>query len=235
MKNNCKNRKLFKIRLKNRMKKELNHLIGEDLNDADLKSVIMDTGLKIMKEQFSDEVIPHFEKKVVNGCNGSCCTEFTFPYMPEELNEMIQAQDQEKEYKGKFITYPKTEMEKIRDMLIFLHETDICPQEKRTFKSIIQLEGIENLTNELVKEKAKSGDFYKVKDNNILAKVFTCKHFDKVNKICNDYENRPDMCKRFGGTCKYEGCCFVENKEKEYQKVKENLKASLTDYSELSA
>lgn len=229
MKNNRKSKSLFKIRLKNEMKSKLAPLIGTVINDADLKSVIMYTGLSVMKDKFSNEVIPQFEKKVINGCNGSCCTEFTFPYMPEELRKMIEVQDKNEILNGKFITYPREEMVNIADMLVFIRETDICPQEKRTFKSIMGIEGDVNYTSEEIKEKFRSGDFYKVKDNNIVAKVFTCRHFDKENRVCNNYENRPQMCKSFGSNCKYEGCCFVANREKEIIKEIEDDKIKNAD------
>lgn len=26
---------------------------------------------------------------------------------------------------------------------------------------------------------------------------YTCRHFDKVSRLCTNYENRPDMCRRY--------------------------------------
>jgi len=46
------------------------------------------------------------------------------------------------------------------------------------------------------------------KDGVYHKRLFTCKHFNKEQRICGNYENRPHMCKNFGVGCAYAGCGF---------------------------
>lgn len=42
------------------------------------------------------------------------------------------------------------------------------------------------------------------------AYYYTCKHFDKKNRLCGIYSIRPSMCSRYpyAQACRYEGCKF---------------------------
>src|SRR5690554_6409736 len=62
---------------------------------------------------------------------------------------------------------------------------------------------------------------------------YSCKHFDKENKICTIYEDRPLMCRDFNGEkpwqkCTYSGCtCKFEDDielKKTLEKVEEKVK-----------
>lgn len=155
------------------------------------------------------------EKIVQNGCSGNCCDKFTFPYSISDLDKMIAANEKgEKTFvddKGLSlrVNTDVEQLKKIREMLIPLGETDICPQLQKTFlqihldlgwqpSSIIQ----DNLSKHIVR------------DGKVYALIFTCKHFDTVNRICSNYENRPNMCKTFpnnGEPCRYQGCKYGAN------------------------
>lgn len=173
---------------------------------------------------------------VTNGCSGGCCECFTLPLSIEDIDKMLDAYthnesigyDVEKHYRwedrDKFPDRierikryngleiglpPKKELLKLKDMLIPLGETDICPQEKTSWTEKYQKD-IESKLCEINTYKL-SGHYNITFDNfKITAKIFTCKHFDTVNKICGNYENRPQLCKDFGKHCKYENCTCAE-------------------------
>ncbi len=92
----------------------------------------------------------------------------------------------------------KEDLPKVLGMLIPLGQTDTDPQTKTKFNLINTSQ--ENIEKYWVKRA----------DGTIVANIYTCKHFDTEKRICNNYENRPHMCKRFGQTCGYEGCCYRE-------------------------
>ena len=138
------------------------------------------------------------KSKVTNGCNGSCCEKFTLPFTIEHLIEMQGKED--------ISSRDKEDLPKVIEMIIPLGQTDICPQFKKPFK-------------ELANNKEWVNHFpIKKDDGTLMNNIYTCKHFDKENKVCNNYENRPNMCKRFGNSCAYEGCCY---REKTYSNIGE--------------
>ncbi len=49
-------------------------------------------------------------------------------------------------------------------------------------------------------------------ENGTFYTTFTCKNFDVEEQSCLIYEDRPEMCRRFGTEeveCSYEGCTYV--------------------------
>lgn len=140
---------------------------------------------------------------VTNGCSGKCCEKFTFQYSIEQLEKFIAEPTTH--------NFPLEELQKIRDMLIPLGETTICPKTEKDFTELHKEIGW--TTDRITQENFKH---YIVKDGVISSLIFTCKHFDTEKRICGNYENRPDMCKRY--TCdqevKYKGCqltCQLKN------------------------
>lgn len=84
---------------------------------------------------------------------------------------------------GEVVAVPLDQLRKIVPMLIPLGKTDTDPATGKSF-SMVMGEGF-------------------------LIDAFTCKHFDIENRICTDYENRPDICKQMGCSgCNYSGCSF---------------------------
>lgn len=59
---------------------------------------------------------------------------------------------------------------------------------------------------------------WKLKDGVVVIESITtinmtCKKFDKEQRICTAYEDRPQLCRNFGNTCGYEGCEFINTKK----------------------
>ncbi len=127
---------------------------------------------------------------VKNGCNGGCCECFTLPFTIEQLTELKK--------RNNLSNKDKEDLPKVLEMLIPLGQTDTDPQTKIKFN------------NQNVKPEAIEKNWVRRADGTIVANIYTCKHFDTEKRICNNYENRPHMCKRFGSTCQYEGCCYRE-------------------------
>lgn len=142
-----------------------------------------------------------------NGCNGNCCEKFNLCVSIEEIDEMIlkiskQEDFIDKELEIENLTY-------IKDMLIPLGEVEICPQTEVSIKS----EEFSLLDN-------RSKQFWKLKDNKVVTKIYTCKHFNKETRLCNNYESRPSLCRKFGENCSYKGCGF---KEMYWSKIYEDI------------
>lgn len=127
---------------------------------------------------------------------------------------------------------PEDELDKLLDMLIPLGESEIDPQLnisiaeqwKCSNPSIYKPEDVLNHTK----------GFTQMKDGKLINLVYTCKYFDKENRICTNYENRPWLCQNFGSRCAYTGCGFTQKlKEAEEKVLKEMppIEAMLTDES----
>jgi Fe-S-cluster containining protein len=157
---------------------------------------------------------------VKNGCSGGCCTAFTFGWTLEDLRKNQEAIANNK------MTYINSEgyerrvlnddsIESIIDMLIFIELTEQDPQLKNTFTEQVTEDfkkrgtwpgSIKDLPLYEKQELDRKG--FVIREDKVLCRVYTCKHFDKEKKICNNYENRPHMCKNFGASCRYEGCNY---------------------------
>lgn len=168
------------------------------------------------------------EDIVVNGCVGKCCECFTLPLSYDEIQQLNKITNKEFENgdllsgirseNGKFWYPPnKEEINKIAEMLIPLGKTNIDPQEgnnEKTFKEVYELKlkvtEQPNIKNEDGTWNLEAlGYFFSSDENNELySNIFTCKHFDKENKICLNYDNRPTLCSSFGITnqCRYKDC-----------------------------
>ncbi len=69
-------------------------------------------------------------------------------------------------------------------------------------KSMIEYLGYYDINKDIIKSK-----FVKSKEYG-NAHHYKCKLQDPLTGLCTDYDNRPDMCKRFpnGDPCPYKGC-----------------------------
>lgn len=163
--------------------------------------------------------------QVTNGCSGSCCESFTLPATMNDLHKMKEEWDKinlHRENKVQYghsslqlITcesghqmYPcnEDELDNLIDMLIPLGRTRIDPQFDQEFKVRCSHMKKEDGTWDT---KKMQGWIYP-EGEDLYSNIFTCRHFDKVNRVCGNYENRPIMCRNFGTTCEYKGCGFVE-------------------------
>lgn len=145
---------------------------------------------------------------VKNGCVGSCCEGFTLPFYVEDLVLMKEAQNKGQQKFTDSIgvirrVITNNDVDKLIDMLIFKEHTNINPNG-----------GHQPNIEEKENYKDPSTEFSWVVeiDGQLMFRLYTCKHFDKEQRICTDYENRPNMCKHFGSTCAYTGCSFRQNK-----------------------
>lgn len=162
------------------------------------------------------------EQIVVNGCAGKCCENFSFPYSPDELDQLIEAIERgetgytfttkEGESK-KLIRDP--EVNKIKDMLIYLGASKVDPQNtiythSELYRYNLCIPDDEPITKpkDLNYAQERYWEWHHLKDGEIYGHTYTCKHFDTEKRICGNYEDRPNMCKNFGRGCKYEGCSF---------------------------
>ena len=138
-----------------------------------------------------------------------------------------------------FEWYPTEEeqLDKLIAMLIPLGVSDIDPQEEIPFDQIY------------ARYRDINGDYptstlqfildrhFFVVNGKLSANIFTCKHFDTVNKICTNYENRPTLCRSFGDNCKYKGCRYRDvlneslSKALDDQTVNEMLQDEHENYS----
>jgi Fe-S-cluster containining protein len=149
---------------------------------------------------------------VTNGCNGKCCEAVFFPYTVEEIKRIKQAKESETSWtddKGRehVNIYPKDSLvsyDYLIDMIIPLGYSIKDPETGRTFRQCEEESGKWE-GQEITDEKLSHGKRLR-SDGEIEGYIITCKHFDTENRICNDYENRPGLCRKFGETCKYEGC-----------------------------
>lgn len=159
------------------------------------------------------------ENIVKNGCSGGCCECFTLPLSFEDIlaakNELeFRELNPTKEFKpivkfNQSIHYPvkQNDYDKLLDMLIPLGLSEIDPQtnENLTEKYLNNKSFIEDY----VLNRVKDGNL--IKDGKVKVHTYTCKYFDKENKICTNYENRPNICKNFGQQCSYKGCNYANN------------------------
>lgn len=163
---------------------------------------------------------------VINGCNGSCCEKFTLPVtindlhkMKAEYNRQVIAEGEGFYYETQRIVcdngynrYPTGEdqIDKLLKMLIPLGVTNIDPQSEKDIASHREFIPMKH-DAQMILDKTRGHNFISPEDpTKILTNIFTCKHFDTVQRICTNYENRPDICKQFGEECYYRGCGFVE-------------------------
>lgn len=148
---------------------------------------------------------------VTNGCSGKCCEKFTFQYTIQEISDMIVAKEagfnfwRDRNNIERVISgSPIEELKQVRDMLIPLGESEMCPKQNQTFNDIHTALGWkkEDITQERMK------NHYIVRDGTISSLIFTCKHFDTQNRICSIYDQRPLMCKSYTcqDDCHYEDC-----------------------------
>jgi len=153
-------------------------------------------------------MIEKLERKeiVSNGCSGKCCTKFTMKWSLGEMKAKHKKNDFSK----------SSDIEKVLDMLIPLGTTTIDPQtgisfERRwKFKYKVKKR---DMKRKFTESYAGGGHIF-FHNGKAKAHIFTCKHFDKKNKICGNYEDRPSLCRSFGVGCEYKGCGFDKLKLK---------------------
>ncbi len=138
-------------------------------------------------------------------CTGHCCERFNLMFSYEEtqrfkesiLNETFKfTRDSGEIYNTE--KYKREEVLKIADMLIPLG---------RSYMDHNNEPMIENGS-----EKRDNG-FEPVQIGTVIAKEanwFTCKNYNLETRSCNDYENRPDMCRTHPGClgCNYKACTY---------------------------
>lgn len=106
-----------------------------------------------------------------------------------------------------FNTIPEDELNKLIDMLIFLGESEIDPQYEISLAEKYEYDPAKH-SPEFVVERSQGHN--QVKDGKLITLTYTCKYFDKENRICSNYENRPLLCRNFGSHCNYKGCNFTK-------------------------
>jgi Fe-S-cluster containining protein len=144
-----------------------------------------------------------------NGCSGKCCEAVTFPFSPEEFFNMKDQIDLGEimftDRFGKVREIPsKADIHFITDMLIPLERSKTSPA---TGEYIIDQFRQDHPDTEPYPGCQGGCD---LENGELYAYVYTCKHFDKENKICTVYEQRPHVCRSYGYGCQYNGCTFNE-------------------------
>lgn len=165
---------------------------------------------------------------VTNGCSGACCECFTLPVTIKDMQKMkakLQARidfpDEDSSYERVLCEdgirrepNEKNEIDKLLDMLIPLGDTTISPQDGISLNEVYH-KAIEDGIVDLEKLARSTNDHFQVNNNIITAHIFTCKYFDKENKLCTNYDNRPHLCKKYGSACSYKGCEYPAKAQKD--------------------
>lgn len=171
---------------------------------------------------------------VTNGCPGHCCAAFHLPFTPEEfdrlraavmakkrniekaenfgnsldnVNQDLEISNIESEYwidrngHVRGILNP-LDIEFILDMIIFLRYDPISIQDGKDMT-----EEFKRLNpNKEPYDGVANGHL--LKDGKLHGIYYTCKHYDKENKLCTVYDQRPQLCRHHGvgNKCEYQGC-----------------------------
>lgn len=167
------------------------------------------------------------EEIVINGCIGKCCEKFTLPLSLEDIQKMKDAYTNgfrssvplytQKVEQKKIVCWngverwpaPEQELDKLLDMLIPLGITNIDPARE---VPILELYG--NSMNEEKTGFKESWIYdslrpqFKIENGDLFTHTFTCRHFDTIERICTNYESRPNLCRSYGRGCKYSNCSF---------------------------
>lgn len=182
---------------------------------------------------------------VVNGCNGSCCEKFTLPVTLNDLTRMkeeLELSRNENRSSEKVLCdngykrYPcgESDLNKLIEMLVPLGITNIDPQSQLSFNEWWGTNGSENIKNvDGTWNKDALNNHFIIDENNVIhGYIFTCKHFDTNDRICTNYENRPQLCRSFGDNCHYKGCGFVNTIQalQEQEFIATAPKEQLSDY-----
>jgi len=117
-------------------------------------------------------------------CNGDCCRMFTIcGYTYDEIKRKHEAKEDIQD------------LDKIVDMLVTLTKEEIEA-------------GFEGYAKPYKKLYEDAG----ITIDKLIGKMFTCKHHNKETSLCNDYENRPALCREFPYSdttiCQHEGCTY---------------------------
>lgn len=171
--------------------------------------------------------------QVVNGCAGGCCEKFTLPVtlcdllmMKREWNRvrdlpyiititdkvvynMINACAPILSESGNMIQpIHEEQIDKLIEMLIPLGQTEINPQNGNQIKDEIDYDPEKNTKKDFYKSKIRGNTTAWLVNGKVISNIFTCKHFDTQNRVCLNYENRPELCKSFGPGCQYKNCNY---------------------------
>lgn len=149
-----------------------------------------------------EELNIHLPKEILESnkqegrCSGHCCVGFTFPVSIKDIKDLLEWRNQNKDWKEqikdtyheKYSRYNKYSNEYFYQLLDMFEEQD------RTLQGGINPANPNS--NDSLKDKTKYPGF------------FSCKHFNKQNGNCMNYENRPDFCRTYPtrGDCLYKGC-----------------------------
>lgn len=167
---------------------------------------------------------------VTNGCSGHCCENFNFPFTPKDYEENVKASQRgAKSFVSEFgfilETAETIDLLKIQEMLIFLGMSEVNGNGGDNYteslkRLLISQERWKGSFKESLSEKDLKFIYEKyymiIEDEIVKCPHYTCKHFDSDNRICNIYDDRPMMCRKYdSGDCKYKGCngCIVAEKE----------------------
>ncbi len=174
----------------------------------------------------------------MNKCNGNCCRNFTFRFNMEELKSIVDSYELDfgnrtyTRWDGKIIphNFDKEEVTKIYNMLIPLGISDIDPKTGMSFIDRSLSLGETQLIKDWNKEEWKVKHYEKqgfiIQEDKLFYNTYTCKHFNTETNLCNDYENRPNMCILY--QCElhlkgfYEGC-FTDKQIEEYNNSLQEL------------
>ena len=176
----------------------------------------------------------------VSRCTGHCCRKFTLSFSLKELDSIIESFKSEAPRtftndRGNTCTHHFEEKEvlNVRDMLIFLEDTPFDPKDGHKFFGENKQEDytrvVEGTHPTYPQQKLFDQGLF-IKDGQIVTHTYTCKHFNTTTGNCENYENRPKMCRNFGTSfsdrlygCGYTGCTMSckSNNDIELDKAKE--------------
>lgn len=144
-------------------------------------------------------------------CTGHCCESFYLPYSPQVFKKKLQLERlMLKEYKAGKITTFKNIDDEVDWLKSLMDNIEIFTmiRFKRVY-TMFELSKIKRLLGKKWKQAVKSQS---------IVHHYTCKHYDKANGNCMNYENRPYMCRTFPNTsvknndgsvvryCEYKDC-----------------------------
>jgi len=118
-------------------------------------------------------------------CSGHCCRSFYLRFSPEQLKAWADGSQPH--------TYKPEEIKKVADMVIHLGPAD----DPNTNRPVLA----DRLGN-VIPNQADGGHYY------------TCKHHNTATGNCDNYENRPDMCRDYPyqDRCRYKACTWEAGK-----------------------
>ena len=141
-------------------------------------------------------------------CSGHCCVGFTFPITIQDIKDLLEwrkshvevgcidlAEAESKPFHEQWSRYHKYSTEYFEQLL------DMFIEQDRTLN-----DGI----NPAYGDEVPSNEDDRLTNHSKYPGFFSCKHFNKENGDCMNYENRPDFCRSYptanDSMCNYTNC-----------------------------